>query len=78
MPRMTEEEADAMDIYFTENTIMPVHGKPGLLAQRREQMLAVDALSAQYFKTKAAAEHKTTMEVIGELVRRELVTAENQ
>jgi hypothetical protein len=53
---------------------MPVRGKPGLLAQRREQMLAVDALSAQYFNAKLAAEHKTTMEIIGEMVRRELAS----
>jgi hypothetical protein len=71
---MTEEEAKAADIFFTENDIMPVRGKPGLLAERREQMLAVDALSAQYFKAKAAAEHKTTMEVIGDMVRRELAS----
>jgi hypothetical protein len=58
MARMTE--AEAADIFFTENDIMPVRGKPGLLAQRKEQMLAVDAFSAQYFKAKAAAEHKTT------------------
>jgi hypothetical protein len=38
-------------------------------------MLAVDALSAQYFKTKANLEHKTTMEVINEMVRRELAQA---
>jgi hypothetical protein len=74
MARMTEEEAEAADIFFTENDIMPVRGKPGLLAERREQMLAVDALSAQYFKAKAAAEHKTTMEVIGDMVRRELAS----
>jgi hypothetical protein len=74
MARMTEEEAEAADIFFTENDIMPVRGKPGLLAQRREQMLAVDALSAQYFKAKAAAEHKTTMEIIGDMVRRELAS----
>lgn len=71
---MTEAEAEAADIFFTENDIMPVRGKPGLLAQRKEQMLAVDALSAQYFKAKAAAEHKTTMEVIGDMVRRELAS----
>jgi hypothetical protein len=67
-------EAEAADIFFTENDIMPVRGKPGLLAQRKEQMLAVDALFAQYFKAKAAAEHKTTMEVIGDMVRRELAS----
>ena len=74
MARMTEAEAEAADVFFTENDIMPVRGKPGLLAQRKEQMLAVDALSAQYFKAKAAAEHKTTMEVIGDMVRRELAS----
>ncbi|GHV24451.1 hypothetical protein AGMMS4952_00050 [Spirochaetia bacterium] len=74
MARMTEAEAEAADIFFTENDIMPVRGKPGILAQRKEQMLAVDALSAQYFKAKAAAEHKTTMEVIGDMVRRELAS----
>ncbi|GHU73812.1 hypothetical protein FACS189450_14180 [Spirochaetia bacterium] len=74
MARMTEAESEAADVFFTENDIMPVRGKPGLLAQRKEQMLAVDALSAQYFKAKAAAEHKTTMEVIGDMVRRELAS----
>jgi hypothetical protein len=75
MARMTEEEAQAADIYYTENDIMPVRGKPGFLARRREQMLAVDTLSAQYFRAKATAEHKTTMQVIGDLVRRELASA---
>ncbi|GHV40759.1 hypothetical protein AGMMS49546_15290 [Spirochaetia bacterium] len=70
MARMTE----AAEIFFTENNIMPVRGKPGLLAQRKEQMFVVDVLSAQYFKAKAAAEHKTTMEVIGDMVRRELAS----
>ncbi|GHT79349.1 hypothetical protein FACS1894130_07810 [Spirochaetia bacterium] len=76
MARMTEAEAEAeaADIFFTENDIMPVRGKPGLLAQRKEHLLAVDTLSAQYFKAKAAAEHKTTMEVIGDMVRRELAS----
>jgi hypothetical protein len=30
---MTDEEADALDTYYTENTIMPVKGKPGLFAR---------------------------------------------
>ncbi|GHV92227.1 hypothetical protein AGMMS50268_27300 [Spirochaetia bacterium] len=74
MARMTEAEAESAEIFFTENDIMPVRGKPGLLAQRKEQMFVVDVLSAQYFKAKAAAEHKTTMEVIGDMVRRELAS----
>jgi hypothetical protein len=41
-------------------------------------MFAVDALSAQYFTAKAAAEHKTTMESIGELVREKIAVASGQ
>jgi hypothetical protein len=48
--RMTDEEAEALDKYYTENTIMPAKGKPGLFAERKAQMFAVDALSAQYFR----------------------------
>ena len=75
MARMTDEEAEALDKYYTENTIMPVRGKPGLFAERKTQMFAVDALSAQYFTAKATAEHKSTMEVIGEMVREKIAVA---
>jgi hypothetical protein len=63
--RMTDEETEALDKYYTENTIMPVKGKPGFFAERKAQIFAVDALSAQYFMAKAAAEHKTPAEIIG-------------
>ena len=72
MAMMTDEEAERLDKYYTENTIMPIKDKPGTFAQRKERMLAVDALSAQYITVKAAAEHKTTKQVIGDMVRREL------
>jgi hypothetical protein len=76
MAKMTDEEAEALDNYYTEHTIMPVRGKPGLFAGRKTRMFAVDALSAQYFIAKAAAEHKTTMEIIGELVREKIAVEE--
>jgi hypothetical protein len=75
MARMTDEEAEALDKYYTDNTIMPVKGKPGLFAERKTQMFAVDALSAQYFMAKAAAEHKTTMEIISEMVRERIAAS---
>jgi hypothetical protein len=76
MAKMTDEEAEILDKYYTENTIMPVRGKPGLFAERKIRMFAVDALSAQYFTVKAAAEHKTPSEIIGELVREKIAAAE--
>jgi hypothetical protein len=75
MAKMTDEEAEALDQYYTEHTIMPVRGKLGFFARRKTRMFAVDALSAQYLITKAAAEHKTTMEIIGELVREKIAAA---
>jgi hypothetical protein len=75
MAKMTDEEAEALDKYYTENTIMPVRGRPGFFAERKIRMFAVDALSAQYFTAKATAEHKTTMEIIGELVREKIAAS---
>ena len=75
MARMTDEEAEALDKHYTENTIMPVKGKPGLFAERKTHMFAVDALSARYFMAKAAAEHKTTMEIISEMVRERIAAS---
>jgi hypothetical protein len=39
-------------------------------------MFAVDSLSAQYLRAKAAAEHKTTMEIIGELALEKIAATE--
>jgi hypothetical protein len=74
--RMTDEEAESLDNYYTEHTVMPVKGKPGLFAERNARMFAVDTLSARYFISKSAAEHKTTMEIIGELVREKIAAEE--
>ncbi|GHV93556.1 hypothetical protein AGMMS50268_40590 [Spirochaetia bacterium] len=30
---MTEEEAEALDTFFTEHTVMPKPGKPGVLTR---------------------------------------------
>jgi hypothetical protein len=76
MARMTDKEAEALDKYYTENTVMPVRGKPGLFAERKARMFAVDTLSAQYFTARAAAERKSAMEVIGELVREKISASE--
>jgi hypothetical protein len=72
MARMTNAEADALDAHYTENTIMPLAGKPGLFAQQKAHMVAVDEVSAQYLMSKAEAEHTTVSDVIRELVSREL------
>jgi hypothetical protein len=70
---MTDEEAEVLDKYYTENIVMPVRGKPGFFADRKVRMFAVDAFSAQYLMAKSAAKHKTPMEIIAEMVREKIV-----
>jgi hypothetical protein len=74
---MTEEEADALDEYYTKNTIMPVPGKPGFFASRKAHIVSIDELSASYLTTKAIADHKTPSEIIGDMIRKEIATANN-
>jgi hypothetical protein len=71
MPRMTEDEADALDDFFTNNTIMP-SGKPGFFARQKGMLLAVDSISSAYLRSQAELTHQTPSEVIGDLVREKL------
>jgi hypothetical protein len=48
---------------------------PGAFARDRLLLESLDPLSAQYLITKAAAEHKTTTEIIGDLVREKIAAA---
>jgi hypothetical protein len=71
---MTDEEAEALDEYYTRNTIMPVRGKPGIFARCKAHMVAVDDVSSAYLTSKAQAERKTPSEIIGELVREKIAS----
>jgi len=70
MPRMTEEEADALDELVTKN---PPRVDPSR-ARHVVRMVAVDDLSADYLMTKALSDHKTPDQIISEMVR-ERITA---
>jgi hypothetical protein len=72
---MTDEEADVLDEYYTQNTIMPDPGKPGFFEQHKEMFVGVDPITAANLRAKAEATHKTPAQIIGELVRKELASA---
>jgi hypothetical protein len=64
MPEMTEEEAFALDEKWTITTPKINPDKPGIFA-RQNALLGVgvlDAVSADYIRTKAEAYHKTPAE----------------
>jgi hypothetical protein len=73
---MTEEEAWALDEYYTKNSPkLSGDGKSGFIAKhaaKGDTMIFVDDIAATWLRIRAAAEHKTTTEIIGELVREKI------
>ena len=72
MKEMTDEEADALDEYYTINPPKVDPAKNGGFAKKSFRMVAIDRLSEDYVLTKAIANQKTPTEIIGELVREEI------
>jgi hypothetical protein len=71
MPRMTEEEAWALEEEVTKN---PPKVDPSK-ARRPVRMITVDDFSADWLRIKAAAEHTTPEAIIGSLVRKEIAAS---
>jgi hypothetical protein len=79
MARMTEEEAWALDDYYTTHTPkLSGDGKNGFFAKRTakgDTLVLVDDLSATWLRVKAEATHKTSTEIISELVREKIAAS---
>jgi hypothetical protein len=77
MARMTDEEADYWDEYYTKNPPVPGPNGTGFFTQRRKsaRSVTIDDLSAGWLMTKAIADHKTPAEVISDMVQREIAAA---
>jgi hypothetical protein len=72
---MTEEEADALDIYYTEHDIMPDMSRPGYFSQKYGMNVQLDPETTSSVLKWAEKAKQTPSQIIGELVRRELATA---
>jgi len=48
MKKMTDEEADYLDEYFTNNTVMPVTGKPGFFALKYGMTVKLDPETTRF------------------------------
>jgi hypothetical protein len=76
MAQMTEEEADALDEYYTQNPPEINTAKNGgYFTRQRELLNVLDDISADYIMTRAVAANKLPAQIIGEMVR-ERVTGE--
>jgi hypothetical protein len=73
---MIDEEYDALDEYYTKNPpkVDPAkHG--GIFTCQRELLDALDQVSADYIRTKAEADRKKPVQIIGEMVRERIAAA---
>jgi hypothetical protein len=70
MARMTEEEADYWDDYYTKNPpkIDPAK-KGGFFTRQRELLNVLDRVSADYIMSYSMSTNKLPSEIIGEMVR---------
>ena len=79
MARMSEEEAEYWDEYYTNNPPKPGPNGTGYFTQRKAALAAqsslsiiVDSFTAEYLTTKAIADHKTPAQIVGEMVREKI------
>jgi len=72
MKEMTDEEADALDEYYTRHPARVDPQKNGGFAKRSFRLVAVDGLAEDYLFTRASAERKTPGEIITDLVRAQI------
>ena len=71
METMTEEEAFALDEYYTKN---PPKVDPSK-ARIRIPMVCIDDVTAEYLNKKAKATHQTPADIIGEMVREKIAVS---
>ena len=75
MARMTEQEAWALSDFVTNNEITLGPNGSGWLSQREMRLLGYSNFAINYLIAKAAAEHKTTAQIIDELVCEKLAAS---
>ena len=72
MKDLTDEEAAALDEHYTTHIPKVGANEGGFFANRAVRLMPVDDLSAAYIRSACEAEHKTPVEVIGQLVREKI------
>ena len=74
MAKMTEEEAQTLDDYMTNNEITLGPNGSDWLTQREMRLLGLQNMTVNYIITKAAADHKSPAQIIDDLVSKELAS----
>jgi hypothetical protein len=72
---MTDEEADALDEYYTKNPPKVDPGKNGGFAKHSGHIVIVNDITATYLRARADAVHKTPSEIVDEMVKEHIGAA---
>ena len=75
MGKMTEEEAIAISDYFINNKVTLGPEGSGWLSQRELRLLGLKNMTVNYLVTKAIADHKSPVQIIDEMVDKEMTAA---
>jgi hypothetical protein len=74
MARMTEEEADALDEFVTNNEITLGPNGSGWLSLRESRITGMDDVAAAWLRVKAETAHTSVGQIINELVREKIAS----
>jgi len=72
---MTEEEAEKLDEEITNTDITLVSGEDGIFTRQRKLLDAIDKVSADYIVTRAIAENKFPLQILGEVVHEKIAVS---
>jgi len=75
MPRMTDEEALELTHYFANNEITLGPNGSDWLSQREIRLLGLQNITLNYLLSRATALQKSPVEIIDELVSKEIAAA---
>ena len=75
MARMTDEEAWALSDYFTNNEIKLGPNGSDWLSQREIRISGLSTVTINYLLTKAKAANKSPVQIIDELVSKEILVS---
>jgi hypothetical protein len=76
MPRMTDEEADALDELVAKNPPkVSGSGKNGFFMKHKGNIVILDDVSATWLRVTSESTDKTPEEIIGEMIREKIAVA---
>ena len=76
MPRMTDEEADALaEQVLTNPPKVSGDGKGGFFMKHKGNILILDDLSATWLRMTSESTHKTPSDIVSELIREKMAVS---